>query len=1218
MKLRNFVIFGLVSLLFGALPNGKTEATEIKCDDKYVIESVLVSDQINKLYAFFIVRRSEDLTNAKDNSVKTFGFYNNEEIFMRDDDNPDISTILEWPYKSWLDKTQKNIQTWCNHLDCNCTDSMIKELMNELTSFRTGKLKNIKFQKELTLKKKSKDFDTFIKLSNTQVRKNYEEMVEDQPPYRKEVSQRAWVSHMAVSPDPVISDQKFTVDFTLEIKGEPITFEYVKVDIIRETDNSLLSNLETYSNQLIPANGKKNYSPTETGKNLSGTYKAIVKGKTAESVEFVFETTESGKNPITFNVSSVGGRALISKMYTKPDPVDINKDFTIYFTLKEVGGSSVKFEQIKAVVLNSDDSDLSNMVLSNITIPANKALKYTAKCRIDDNNPPGTYKIVIRGKETGGEWFDFDVTDAYSSDREHPMPFKVTSSVNDADSLGSIIGEIGNLVHWASYYIIPALIFSIFLNLVLLIFSVIIIKKITRSYSNISDVLHYDGFKLSSKKVRERNFSALVKDVLEKNIAYADKKTLLSDIKAKVRKRRDRELSQSEIDMIKYCIEPGSQNLLLLIQSNMNNRFNDIEKYILSNKNDIGETESADMESADMEKQQRDINFEKTEDVYLALKHALAQNKILPFLDELDKVIELMGSEPSLTVPNEIRNKLNTTFKIEKELKIISENMGHNFESETDYFNIITEISKEYNSIKEVIEDCNDLKEGDNNIERLIKTAYSRKSNFESAIEKYETAIKNIKEIDTEEFSEQSKDDVIQHLKTKYQEYKNGQKAVYSLLTTRTKKDLDEFMELDVCQKWLNTIEQRVSLTDESAKYVSALTILLTYIKQILISVEKTEKDQPILSLVSILDNSSTALKEKKNIEDYLGEFTTISLGNDLSDNVKTICKNYLELEKQKTSIENEINKVTTENSISLKNNLLNVKIKIICEEYLKLLNQEKAIENNMIELKENITISPENNLSDKIKIIFENYTKLNKLSRNMLEYINFPIRDTSDDNLDELNIKIEQELGQLEPRHTRLGFSAISSYMENIINEINKKGRTGIVEELKLETIRNDLAHLAKNLQDGLWQEDYVKNKIMKLNSLFRAENILRGYNLESKSNNPELFLKLSRIVSEACAVIRTGMSRFGIKDIPVPILETCPENMSDCGFNSNLNKIAEIFDCVKEAAANKQQENSFIVDVEYVPFVGKEGNPLTKKGEVFMYNYSDWTNRPDDDKKQ
>ena len=112
-----------------------------------------------------------------------------------------------------------------------------------------------------------------------------------------------------------------------------------------------------------------------------------------------------------------------------PTPVVLNQDFTVSFTLKEVNGAPITFENIAVAILRSDNSHLFDLAIyNNVTISANGTWSRAPTGQIYDTSPPGTYKAIIRGKVSGGNWFDFGVTVSGINPRSFTVENPVTLS----------------------------------------------------------------------------------------------------------------------------------------------------------------------------------------------------------------------------------------------------------------------------------------------------------------------------------------------------------------------------------------------------------------------------------------------------------------------------------------------------------------------------------------------------------------------------------------------------------------------------------------------------------------------------------------------------------------------------------------------------------------------------------------------------------------------
>ena len=97
-----------------------------------------------------------------------------------------------------------------------------------------------------------------------------------------------------------------------------------------------------------------------------------------------------------------------------PEPVILDQDFTLSFSMIEMLGWPITFEQIAVDILRSDDTTLFNFATwDDVTFPPGQQIDFSPTGQIWEdggNNPPGTYQAIIRGRVTGGEWFDFATT----------------------------------------------------------------------------------------------------------------------------------------------------------------------------------------------------------------------------------------------------------------------------------------------------------------------------------------------------------------------------------------------------------------------------------------------------------------------------------------------------------------------------------------------------------------------------------------------------------------------------------------------------------------------------------------------------------------------------------------------------------------------------------------------------------------------------------------
>jgi uncharacterized protein (TIGR02145 family)/uncharacterized repeat protein (TIGR02543 family) len=95
-----------------------------------------------------------------------------------------------------------------------------------------------------------------------------------------------------------------------------------------------------------------------------------------------------------------------------PNPVILGQDFTVQFKLKETAGAPITYEKIGIAILKSDGTHLFDIeTYDDITIFANNTWSQSATDQIYLSSEAGNYKAVIRGKVSGGEWFDFQTVD---------------------------------------------------------------------------------------------------------------------------------------------------------------------------------------------------------------------------------------------------------------------------------------------------------------------------------------------------------------------------------------------------------------------------------------------------------------------------------------------------------------------------------------------------------------------------------------------------------------------------------------------------------------------------------------------------------------------------------------------------------------------------------------------------------------------------------------
>ena len=137
-------------------------------------------------------------------------------------------------------------------------------------------------------------------------------------------------------------------------------------------------------------------------------------------------------------VSPTGYASVSQGVTITPSRVILGQNFTVSFTLKEVWGLPITFENVAVAILRSDNSLLFDLAMyNNVTIPANGTWSQSPTGQIYTSNPPGTYKAVIRGKVPGGDWFDFSVTGSGVNPRSFTAVSCTYSLSSPSQSFGS-------------------------------------------------------------------------------------------------------------------------------------------------------------------------------------------------------------------------------------------------------------------------------------------------------------------------------------------------------------------------------------------------------------------------------------------------------------------------------------------------------------------------------------------------------------------------------------------------------------------------------------------------------------------------------------------------------------------------------------------------------------------------------------------------------------
>jgi len=248
---------------------------------------------------------------------------------------------------------------------------------------------------------------------------------------------------------PVKIGQDFSISFALkEVRGGVKTLEQVAIEIWDENDNYLFD-FATYDNVTIAANG----TWTRTATNYlyatrpPGTYKAVIMGKIAgEDKRFKFDTTGNGVNPRSF--TAVGeGWCSVSGLGVS-FPVQIGKDFSISFTLKEVRGGVKTLEQVAIEIWDENDNYLFDFATyDNVTINPYCSWSQTGTNYLYATRPPGIYKAVILGKIAGEDKrFKFDTTDNGVNPRSFTAVGEGWCSIDGGVDVETVHGEPGAVI----------------------------------------------------------------------------------------------------------------------------------------------------------------------------------------------------------------------------------------------------------------------------------------------------------------------------------------------------------------------------------------------------------------------------------------------------------------------------------------------------------------------------------------------------------------------------------------------------------------------------------------------------------------------------------------------------------------------------------------------------------------------------------------------------
>lgn len=116
-----------------------------------------------------------------------------------------------------------------------------------------------------------------------------------------------------------------------------------------------------------------------------------------------------------------------------PSTAVLGESFTVRFTLRETAGQSITFEHVAVAILRENNAHVFDLAMyDNVSFQANETKSWVPNGQIycGGENRTGTYKVVIRGRVAGGEWFDFSTV----ADGINPRSFPVTCDGNVGDT----------------------------------------------------------------------------------------------------------------------------------------------------------------------------------------------------------------------------------------------------------------------------------------------------------------------------------------------------------------------------------------------------------------------------------------------------------------------------------------------------------------------------------------------------------------------------------------------------------------------------------------------------------------------------------------------------------------------------------------------------------------------------------------------------------------
>ena len=151
-----------------------------------------------------------------------------------------------------------------------------------------------------------------------------------------------------------------------------------------------------------------------------------------QTVEILANSTTSVQ--ATYTPVVITGFGKVSEgLAALPVFIALDHDFTVDFTITETLGAPITYEQIVVAILDADGNHLFDIpqTFSDETLTANGTWTGSVTGNIVSSNPAGGYQAVLRGKVSGGDWFDFETV----SPAMNPVSFDVIENQNSGDRI---------------------------------------------------------------------------------------------------------------------------------------------------------------------------------------------------------------------------------------------------------------------------------------------------------------------------------------------------------------------------------------------------------------------------------------------------------------------------------------------------------------------------------------------------------------------------------------------------------------------------------------------------------------------------------------------------------------------------------------------------------------------------------------------------------------